>query len=93
MSLFCCSITCLLSAFVNNSKKRIQKLHQPIKTGQIYAISMVFLLLRLRRLSNETSLVPSSEQKQLHLQATLCLQLYLRRTKQTFFMQSRFLAS
>ena len=94
MSLFSCSITsCLLSAFVSNSKKEYKNFINQSKQDRFYAISMVILLLRLRRLSNETSLAPTSEQKQLHLQATLCLQLYLRRTKQTFLMQSRFLAS
>ena len=106
MSLFCCSMTsCLLSAFVNNSKKEynyfVNQSKQDrfynsekeynyfvnqSKQDRFYAISVVFLSLGLRCLSNKTSLALSSEQKQLYLQATLCLQLYLRRTKQTFLM-------
>lgn len=87
MSLFCCSMTsCLLSAFVNNSKKEYNNFINQSKQDRFYAISMVFLSLRLRCLFNETSLAQGSEQKQLYLQATLCSQLYLRRTKQTFLM-------
>ena len=87
MSLFCCSMTsCLLSAFVNNSKKEYNYFINQSKQDRFYAISVVFLSLGLRCLSNKTSLALRSEQKQLYLQATLCLQLYLRRTKQTFLM-------
>ena len=87
MSLFCCSMTsCLLSAFVNNSKKEYNYFINQSKQDRFYAITVVFLSLGLRCLSNKTSLALRSEQKQLYLQATLCLQLYLRRTKQTFLM-------
>ena len=78
--------SCLLSAFVNSSEKEYNYFINQSKQDRFYAIGMVLLSLRLRCLFNETSLAPRSEQKQLYLQATLCLQLYLRHTKQTFLM-------